>query len=182
MSNPVLAQWDAKAGALTPRDRRRFAAAGCAGLVLVVAGLIAWDSGAVAPRLSAFSSGHRGQTRTDGLGRPDVLVEEERTVVNDGRLPVTVTAVSGSSPGLRLRSAGVRLPQVIEPGKKLTLTLAYAVTDCGTAPEVIDLRVRVERWWGTAETDVPFAEDGLRWITGPVTSACEFAESRMEGR
>ncbi|WP_449061876.1 hypothetical protein [Planomonospora algeriensis] len=175
ISNHVLAQWDSKAGALTPRDRRRFAVAGCVGLVLVVAGLLAWNSGALAPRLSALGRGNaQGEMRKDGLGRPELLlVKEERVVVNDGYLPVTVTAVSGSSPGLTLRSAGVHLPQVIEPGETLPLTLAYAVTDCGTASETIDLRVRVDRWWGTAEAGVPFAEDTSPWIRGPVTSVCD---------
>ncbi|GGL05315.1 hypothetical protein [Planomonospora parontospora] len=178
ISNHVLAQWDSKAGALTPHDRRRFAVAGCVGLVLVVAGLIAWNSGALVPRLSARWEGHQGETWRNDLGRSELLVKEERVVVNDGHLPVTVTAVSGRSPGLTLRSAGVRLPQVIGPGEALLLTPAYAVTDCETAPETIDLRVRVDRWWGTAEVGVPFAEGESPWIRGPVTSACEFAEAR----
>jgi hypothetical protein len=174
ISNPVLAQWDSKAGALTPRDRRRFAIAGCVGLGLVVAGLIAWNSGVVAPRLSALWEDGQGEMRKDDLGRPELLlVKEERVVVNDGYLPVTVTDVSGSSPGLTLRSAGVHLPQEIEPGETLPLTLTYAVTDCETAPEMIDLRVRAERWWGKMEVGVPFAEDASPWIRGPVTSVCE---------
>ncbi|GAT66547.1 hypothetical protein PS9374_02197 [Planomonospora sphaerica] len=180
ISNHVLAQWDSKAGALTPRDRRRFAVAGCVGLVLVVAGLVAWNSGVVVPRLSALRGGEQmDELREDRPGWPELLVKEGRVVINDGHLPVTVTAVSGASPGLALRSAGVHLPQVIEPGETLPLTLAYTVTDCGTASETIDLRIRVERWWGTAEVGVPFAEGESPWIRGPVTSACEFAESRM---
>ncbi|GGK56170.1 hypothetical protein Ppa06_10820 [Planomonospora parontospora subsp. parontospora] len=174
ISNHVLAQWDSKAGALTPRDRRRFAVAGCVGLVLIVAGLVAWNSGALVPRLSARWQDGQGEMRKDDLGRPELLlVKEERVVVNDGYLPVTVTGVSGASPGLALRSAGVHLPQVIEPGETLPLALSYAVTDCGTAPETIDLRVRVDRWWGTAEAGVPFTEDTPPWIRGPVTSVCE---------
>ncbi|MFB9722057.1 hypothetical protein [Planobispora longispora] len=173
-------------GTLTRRDRRRFTVAGCAGLVLVAAGLLFWQAGALAPRFSAFSGGFGEELLDDSPERPGtLLVHEERTVVNDGFLPITVAELTASGRGLAPYSVtaqdGRDFPRVLEAGERLPVVVDYAVTDCETATEVIDLRARVERWWGTAEAGVPLVE-ALPGITGPVTSACGYAEFMAEHR
>ncbi|GAA3136060.1 hypothetical protein GCM10010466_28550 [Planomonospora alba] len=189
VSNETLAGWDSGAGALTRRDRRRFTIAGCAGLALAAAGLLLWYSGALVPRFHAFPHGHQTGLRDDAADRPGLpLVHERRIVVNDGFLPVTVTAAAGHGPGLVLDSVtagdGRRLPWVIGAGERLTVVVGYAVTDCETPAETIGLRLRAERWWGTAEADVPFGEDEREFagVRGPVTSACEDAEHAARHR
>ncbi|MFC4057894.1 hypothetical protein ACFOWE_06290 [Planomonospora corallina] len=183
ISNDVLARWDPGAGALTPRDRRRFTVVGLVGLVLAGVGLLVWYSGALVPRFHAFPHGHQADIQDDGPDRPGtLLVHERRIVVNDGLLPVTITGAAGHGPSLVLDSVaaedGRSLPWVVGTGERLTVVVRYAVTDCETAAETIGLRLRAERWWGTAEADVPFdeAEGEFVGMTGPVTSACEDAQ------
>ncbi|GGS81855.1 hypothetical protein GCM10010156_45730 [Planobispora rosea] len=176
---------DSGAGTLTRRDRRRFTVAGCAGLVLVAMGLLLWQAGVPVPRFSASTGGHQEKIPDSGSEWSDpLLVQEERTVVNDGFLPVTVEALTAHGRGLAPSSVTARdgrgFPRVLGAGEELPVMIDYAVTDCGTAVETIGLRVRVERWWGTAEVEVPLAEEDSLWSTTPVASACEHAEHMAE--
>jgi hypothetical protein len=179
ISGEVWERLDHRAGMLSRRVTRHWVVAaigtGIVMLILVVASL----KGMIVPRLTQQGGGDSGSsTHGDEIGRLKTVESEvERTFVNEGWLPVTVTGVGVRAGGLTLRSVRTRdgktIPFTIPAGGSVSLSLRLEISDCaaalsGDAPVVFE----VETWWGTMTREASHGDEEEPWLEFPLHTAC----------
>lgn len=158
VSDETWRQLDPRAGRLSPRDRRRVRVALVAAALLIAAAVALGASGLVVPRVADPS--HGGGSYTYGYYSDDWIVYHTFEIRNTGAVPYEVTGVGRPGPGLELVDFPVEVGRQptgevndlrrLEPGERMSLGVAYQVTDCAAVPDAPwPVPVNIARPWGT---------------------------------
>ncbi|MDQ1724785.1 MAG: hypothetical protein QOG52_1813 [Frankiaceae bacterium] len=142
----VWQQLDPLAGRLTPVARRQARRWAIAALALLIAGVVAWQSGVLVPHVVRGNAGGNGWSANSQARQVTTTVE----IRNDGWQSLRVTGVGRSGPGMTLRSVNMAFPVEVQPSTSVQVTLSYDITDCAAVPRGRwPVPVRVQRPWGT---------------------------------
>lgn len=159
VDDDVWRQLDPRAGALSPRQRRRAATVTTVAVTVLVAGFAVDRSGLVRARLDY----NLRQGLQSSVSMNPKILAEQVPVKNSGWTTVRVTGIGHDAPGLRLvgpsdtaglkqvtEMGGRQAPFDLPPGQTVIMVVAYQVIDCAAVPTgPLSIPVRVDRPWGT---------------------------------
>lgn len=172
LPDSVWRQLDPDAGKLTPRSVLHLWIAIVVSTALLVAGVALWHAGLVVPRLT-WTLQEWQETEWGARVRVDLY--------NQGSWPVTVRGLGRSGPGMELVEVRGELhtdepnpfPARLEPGRSVSATLVYRITDCHAYPRgEWPVTAVVDRPWGPMTVDVDAGDHALPWAESVASTWC----------
>ncbi len=151
LTDEVWAQLDHSAARLPHEQLRRIYLVLAVLLIAAQAGVVAWLSGAIVPRLHVDRWSEATAERFVGFSYITALR-------NDGWFPIIVTGWGASQTGLELH--GAQTGFTLRPGESHDIEVTYRILDCDAVTnEYAPLPVHVERFWGMQTVRLPLERE-----------------------